>query len=65
MSSSPQPATRRPAKILAVPGAVGADGQPAFRSGRSLRILVSTPSDSTTVRVIFEANRESKRPWRR
>jgi putative flavoprotein involved in K+ transport len=51
------------AEILAVPGAVGADGQPAFRSGRPTPYpgLYFIGFDETVRGHLFEANRESKR----
>jgi putative flavoprotein involved in K+ transport len=50
-------------EILAVPGAVGADGQPAFRSGRPTPHpgLYLIGFDETVRGHLFEANRESKR----
>ena len=50
-------------EILAVPGAVGADGQPAFRSGRPTPHpgLYFIGFDETVRGHLFEANRESKR----
>jgi cation diffusion facilitator CzcD-associated flavoprotein CzcO len=51
------------AQLLAVPDAVRADGQPAFRSGRSTPYpgLYFMGFDETVRGHLFEANRESKR----
>jgi len=51
------------AEILAVPGAVRADGQPAFRSGKPTPYpgLYFIGFDETVRGHLFEANRESKR----
>ena len=51
------------ARLLAVAGAIGEDGQPRFRSGRPTAYpgLFFIGFDETMRGHLFEANRESKR----
>ena len=50
-------------QILDVPGAIGADSRPCFRSGRTTAYpgLYFIGYDETTRGVLYEANRDSRR----